>query len=174
MRILFLSEIPSILLCIALWFVIQAGGAALCSMLPARIFHPQACPFRPFAFEDGGRIYDRLFKVKRWKHLLPDGGAMTKNGYAKRRLSDRSMTNLERFLIESCRGELTHWIPIFFFWVFGFFVPPFALWIMLIYALAANLPCILVQRYNRPRIMRVLGRSPLAEGSAESQTKPPC
>ena len=54
MRILFLSEIPSILLCIALWFVIQAGGAALCSMLPARIFHPQACPFRPFAFEDGG------------------------------------------------------------------------------------------------------------------------
>ena len=29
---------------------------------------------------------------------------------------------------------------------------------MLIYALAVNLPCIIIQRYNRPRLQRLLDR----------------
>lgn len=168
MRILFLADIPSLLLCAVLWFLIQAGVAVFCFMLPIRVFNPHIFPFRSFALEDGGRIYDRLFKVKKWKHLLPDGGAIAKRGYAKRNLTDYSESNLELFLIESCRGEMTHWLPIFLFWVFGFIVPPYALWYMLIYALVANLPCIIVQRYNRPRILKILVKISLMEGSTDS------
>jgi len=32
------------------------------------------------------------------------------------------------------------------------------IWIMLAYAIAANLPCILAQRYNRPRVYELLRR----------------
>jgi glycosyl-4,4'-diaponeurosporenoate acyltransferase len=35
-------------------------------------------------------------------------------------------------------------LPIFFVWN-----PPWACWLMTVYALGANLPCILAQRYNR-------------------------
>lgn len=39
---------------------------------------------------------------------------------------------------------------------------------MLIYAILINLPCIVVQRYNRPRIQRLLQRM---EGSPEGKAK---
>ncbi|MEA5061120.1 MAG: hypothetical protein VB015_01720 [Erysipelotrichaceae bacterium] len=61
-----------------------------------------------------------------------------------------------QFLIESARGELTHWLAILPFWVFGFFAPSYIIPIMLAYALIVNLPCIIVQRYNRPRIKKLL------------------
>ena len=50
-------------------------------------------------------------------------------------------------------------LPIFFIWN-----PPWARWVMTVYALAANLPCILVQRYNRftlNRIARIKCRTPV-------------
>jgi glycosyl-4,4'-diaponeurosporenoate acyltransferase len=66
---------------------------------------------------------------------------------------------LETFVIETCRAELTHWlamvpVPVFFLWnkwPVGVF--------MIFYALAANMPCILVQRYNRARLVRVLAKA---------------
>ncbi|MEN6550544.1 MAG: glycosyl-4,4'-diaponeurosporenoate acyltransferase, partial [Candidatus Cryosericum sp.] len=48
------------------------------------------------------------------------------------------------------------WLAIFPFWVFWFFTPPTVPWLMLGYALAVNLPCIVVQRYNRPRVKRFI------------------
>ena len=89
--------------------------------------------------------------------MLPDGGSIWgKKGFKKRQLADLSNENLNRFLTESARGELTHWLAIFPFWVFGFFAPPQVVWMMLVYALLINLPCIMAQRYNRPRIRRLL------------------
>lgn len=100
----------------------------------------------------------------------------THHGYAKPsdriplhiKKSGQSLDGAARSLIESCRGEMTHWLPIFLFWVFGFIVPPYALVYMLIYALVANLPCIIVQRYNRPRILKILVKISLMEGSTDS------
>jgi glycosyl-4,4'-diaponeurosporenoate acyltransferase len=71
-------------------------------------------------------------------------------------MDDFSELNLLKFLHESCRAELTHWLAIPPFIVFGLFTPPAALPIMFVYALAVNMPCILAQRYNRPRIQKHL------------------
>lgn len=49
-----------------------------------------------------------------------------------------------------------HWLGILPFWVFGLFAPPGVIWIMLAYALIVNLPCIIAQRYNRPRVYALL------------------
>ena len=157
MRLFYFSNVITILLCFALWLVFQVSAAVLCLNLPDKVFHPDAFFFRSHRWEQNGRVYDKIFLVKRWKHLLPDGGAVwKKKGYQKKTLTDFSEQNLNRFLVESARGESSHWLAILPFWVFGLFAPPEVIWIMLAYALAVNVPCIIAQRYNRPRILALM------------------
>lgn len=152
MQILFLSTPLTVVLCFAGWFVFQVCAALIALRIPDRLLSPDRFPYRMFKWEKGGRFYLHL-GVHRWKRLLPDGAAVTKGGYRKKSLNDYSQGNLERFLIESCRAELTHLLAIVPFWVFGLIAPPSILVFMLIYALAVNLPCMMAQRYNRPRII---------------------
>lgn len=157
MRVIFLPDGWTILLCFFVWLFVQSGAAMFCLYLPNRHFSPNKTIFRGYRWEKEGKIYEKLFGVKRWKHLLPDGGMVSKKrGFRKKKLESFSQDSLNRFLIESARGEMTHWIPIFFFWVFWLFTPPMVPWIMLIYALFINMPCIIAQRYNRPRVQRLL------------------
>lgn len=159
MRIIFLSSTWTIVLCFIVWPILQVVAALFCLNLPDRFFSPNTVIFRTYRFEKEGRIYDSLFRVSRWKHLLPDGGMVWKTrGFRKKHLGSFTTENLSRFLIESARGELTHWLAIAPFWVFWLFTPPAVPWIMLGYALLVNMPCIFAQRYNRPRIQRVLKR----------------
>ena len=159
MRLIFLSDELTIILCFVVWPVLQVGAALICLNLSDRYFSPESFFFRTRCFEKEGRIYDRIFRVSRWKHLLPDGGMIwKKRGFKKKKLDSFSEVNLNRFLVESARGEMTHWLAIFPFWVFWFFTPPIVPWIMLIYALMINIPCIIAQRYNRPRVHRLLSR----------------
>ncbi|MDD4200319.1 MAG: hypothetical protein PHS19_02905 [Eubacteriales bacterium] len=160
MRVIFLSEVLTILLCFLVWPVLQVTAALICLYLPDRFFSPDSFFFRTHPFEKEGRVYDHIFRVRHWKHLLPDGGAiLKKRGFKKKELEGHSKEYLNRFLIESARGELTHWLAILPFWVFGFFTPPRVIWYMLVYALLVNLPCIITQRYNRPRIKKLLNRN---------------
>ena len=159
MRVIFLSDFWTIFLCFLVWPLLQVAAALFCLNLPDRYYSPNSFFYKSHSFERDGLIYDQVFRVKRWKHLLPDGGAVwKKRGFKKKRLDNFSRENLYRFLIESARGELTHWLAIFPFWVFWFFTPPIVPWIMLAYALLVNMPCIIAQRYNRPRVQRLLKR----------------
>lgn len=160
MRIFTFSTEWTIVLCFVLWTVINLSAAFICLHLPDKVFNPHSFFFRSHPFEKEGQIYEDVFKVKSWKKLLPDGGALwKKRGYKKRHIQDFSRENLERFLIEACRGELTHWLSILSFWVFGLFLPASSTWVMLIYALISNLPCIIAQRYNRPRFLHLFERT---------------
>jgi glycosyl-4,4'-diaponeurosporenoate acyltransferase len=159
MRVIFLPEVWTVLLCFLVWPVLQVGAALICLNLPNRFYSPDSFFSRAHRFENGGRIYDRIFRVSRWKHLLPDGGMVwKKRGFKKKKLDSFSEESLNRFLVESARGELTHWLAIFPFWVFWLFTPPVVPWIMLVYSLLVNVPCIIAQRYNRPRVQRILIR----------------
>ena len=151
MQLLYLSTPWTIVLCFAGWFVLQFGAALICLKMPERWLSPENYLFRTHRWEKNGRIY-LMLGVHRWKRLLPDGAAITKGGYRKKALADYSSENLERFLIESCRAELTHLLAILPFWVFGLIGPPSIVAYMFLYALVVNLPCIIAQRYNRPRI----------------------
>ncbi len=156
-----------VILFFVVWLALQIGAALIALSMPDNRLQPDALFFRARRWEDEGRIYDKLLDVRRWKGWLPDGGAAwKKKGYRKKKLTDLSQENLERFVLESARAELTHLFAIVPFWVFGFFAPPNVLWIMFLYALVVNLPCIIAQRYNRPRVRALLRRlypdSPLA------------
>jgi glycosyl-4,4'-diaponeurosporenoate acyltransferase len=141
-----------ILLCFLLWPVFQLVPVAVCLAMPDRLFRPTRFPYHPFRWESGGRIYRRYLKVERWKQFLPDGGALFRKGVRKRHLDCRDPEELERFLIESCRGELTHWLAMMPVGVFALFTPVGVFLLMILYALVINMPCIIAQRYNRPRI----------------------
>lgn len=159
MQLFFPGTFVTLVLIFAIWAVVPLLFAWLCLFLPDRFFTPGRFFWRPHGWEQSGRIYETLFRIKSWKRLLPDGGGVWKSrGFQKRSLTDYTEENLRRFLVESARGELTHWLGILPFWVFGFFAAPCVVWIMLAYALAVNLPCILAQRYNRPRITALLNR----------------
>jgi glycosyl-4,4'-diaponeurosporenoate acyltransferase len=136
------------------WLAIQMGLAWVFTRLPVTWFNPGGA----FAWERHGRWYETVFRIKAWKDWLPDAAAWFGGGFAKGALADTSREYLERFVRETWRGELCHWAalagtPVFFLWN-----PWWGDGIIVAYALAANLPCILAQRYNRARFQRVLNR----------------
>jgi glycosyl-4,4'-diaponeurosporenoate acyltransferase len=158
-QILYLPGTWTILLCFIVWPVLQYAAAFFCLNIPDRIFGTNSFFFRSHSFEQDGRIYDKIFRVSSWKQLLPEGSIASKQRrFKKKHLKNFSEENLNKFLLESARAELTHWLAILPFWLFGFFVPAKVIWYMLIYALLVNLPCIITQRYNRPRVQRLLNR----------------
>ena len=159
MQIFFLSTPVTILLFFAIWGIVPLLLAYLCLQIPDRFFEPTHFLWRTHGFEQDGRLYEKVFHIRSWKHLLPDGGGVwKKRSYKKKNLTDYSEANLHRFLIETSRGELVHWLGILPFWVFGLFAPPAVIWIMLLYALVVNVPCIIAQRYNRPRVFALYRR----------------
>jgi glycosyl-4,4'-diaponeurosporenoate acyltransferase len=136
------------------WVVLHLGIAWLGTLLPRRLFDPARPWFRIHAWERSGRVYERLFRLRAWKDALPDGAALFRGGFRKARLTARRADYLAVFAAETCRGEAVHWTVLLSAALFFLWNPPWAGWIMVAYAIAANLPCILVQRYNRARLAR--------------------
>jgi glycosyl-4,4'-diaponeurosporenoate acyltransferase len=136
------------------WPVIQFGLAWAFTRMPATWFSP-GCARRP---QRGQQFYERVLGIKRWKDWLPDAARWFGGGFAKGTLTANHPDYLRRFVRETWRGELCHWVALAFAPVFFLWNPWWADLIMIGYALLANLPCILVQRYNRLRFQRLLIR----------------
>lgn len=156
MQIIFLSQGWTLLLCFMLWPVFQVSAVLIALKIPNQYLSPKGFIFKERKWEKDGELYEKVFQVKRWKQFLPDGGTLIKGGYRKRHLKDYSIENLERFQLETCRGEFSHIVAILPFWIFGLFLPPIALLCMFLYAIIINLPCVIAQRYNRVRLTRIL------------------
>jgi len=152
-----LIELPIawvIVLNIAGWPLLQLGLAWTFTQMPVAWFNAPASG----SWERGGRFYESVFAIKAWKDRLPDAARWFDAGFPKGTLAAIAPDYLRRFIAETWRGELCHWAalactPLFFLWN-----PCWADLLMIAYALAANLPCILAQRYNRLRLRRLLSR----------------
>lgn len=155
MQIFYLSPVWLVITSLILWPVFQLLAIFISRILPSSFFAPNNCLFKERRWEGGGKLYENVFKIKKWKKFLPDGAAVKKDGYKKKHLRDFSEENLTIFIEETCRGELGHLLAIIPFWVFGLFGPPIILLLMFIYAILVNVPCIIAQRYNRPRVIRL-------------------
>jgi glycosyl-4,4'-diaponeurosporenoate acyltransferase len=123
--------------------------------LPSSLFAHDTWLTAPRRRERDGRFYRDWLAIRRWKSLLPDGAPWL-GGPAKKMIYSRNSSYLVRFLVETRRAEVAHWamlccLPIFFLWN-----PPWACFVMAAYALAANLPCIAAQRYNRIAVSRAI------------------
>lgn len=156
MRVIHLTTFWTVILDILAWFILHMAIVLVMVRLPRDRFHPDGFMYRPRSWEKEGRLYIKVFHIKHWKWILPDGARWMKSkGFPKKQLVSRDMDYLETFAVETCRAELTHWTtilmaPFFFLWN-----KPAVGWIMIIYAVAENLPLIMAQRYNRCRLFSV-------------------
>ena len=145
---------------VAGWPVIHLAVAWLFTLLPDLVFARGRTP--------GGweaTVYARVLKVRVWKDLLPDAAPWLR-GFPKQRLLSNDPEYLRRFIRETRRGEAAHWAMLLCGALFFLWNPPSADAVMAGYALTANLPCIVVQRYNRIRFERLLRHhSPQLHGS---------
>jgi len=130
----------------------------VCTRIPLKNFNPANMFFRLKSWENNGRFYEKYFRIKSWKEKMPDGARLFKGGFPKKNLEQKDFKYLNIFMLETCRGELTHWLQILPVWVFFLWNVWWAGLIMVIYALIANIPCILLQRYNRARLQRVISK----------------
>ena len=144
--------------------MVQVSSGYLVHHLPDAFLDEDGWLFRERSWEHEGRLYTRVFRVRRWKRLLPEAGNFFNGGFDKRHLACRDAGYLGAYVRETRRAELGHWlavvpVPVFFVWN----RPPLA-WCMPVYAIAVNGPCIIAQRFNRIRLLRVLARGRTGPG----------
>ncbi len=156
MRVVDLPMLWTIVLDSAAWALIQPAIAYLALRIPARAFDPQGWLFRTRHWERGGAIYQTVFHVRAWKAWLPSGARLFAGAFEIRSLAAYTVPYLRRWSLESCRSELCHWLAILPAALFFLWNPPWVGGGMIAYAVLFNAPCIIAQRYNRPRVIRLL------------------
>ncbi|MCC5951839.1 MAG: hypothetical protein JJU45_07045 [Acidimicrobiia bacterium] len=140
------------------WAVAGTAVGYVMHRLPVTRFDHDTWLTRLRPREVDGRVYERRWAIRRWKRWLPEAGDAFAGGFSKKRLGGRSTAHLERFVAETRRAELTHWVvmacgPFFVLWS-----PLWLAAVMVVFGVVANLPCLVAQRYNRARLLRLLGR----------------
>lgn len=155
MPLIELSPTALVVVDVAAWGAISTLVGYLAHRLPLHRLERDNALTRLRPFEAGGRVYQRRLRIAHWKDRMPEAGDLFPGGFSKRAVT---RADLDRYLLETRRAELVHWwimlaAPLFFLWN-----PWWLGLVMCMYAVTANLPCLLIQRYNRARVQRILGR----------------
>ena len=153
--------------CLIYIALVGAVGFVAGRMLPKRLFRYDSAPFRELPFENGGHFYRKL-GIHRWHKLLPDmSRILPMTMPAKRITAHLSAAQAEIMVQETCIAELIHVLLSFA----GLYLP--FLWpggggliVFLLYFLLGNLPFILIQRFNRPKLRMLLEKCRRAEERA--------
>jgi glycosyl-4,4'-diaponeurosporenoate acyltransferase len=103
--------------------------------------------------------YQRWGLIRRWKAWIPDAGHVLPGGIRKASLMGRDRAGLERLLAETRRAEWVHWALWPAWLATALWLPPRGVVINLAFATLFNLPCLLLQRYNRLRVRQLLRRA---------------
>ena len=141
---------------ISIFFINSILLTLLAGKMPKKRLCHKKWPYKEGKWEKDGKLYEKIFSVKKWKNLLPELSDFIKSAFSKRHLKQCTEEYLASFLTESCRSEFTHWCIIFstaVFFIWGDLLTGIK---MALLAIALNLPYIIIQRYNRPRITRLL------------------
>ncbi|WP_353948375.1 glycosyl-4,4'-diaponeurosporenoate acyltransferase [Sporolactobacillus sp. Y61] len=124
--------------------------------LPLSIFHFDSWLFKVRNWERNGRIYQDCLSVKKWKNRLPELSDFLSFLFSKKQMEHHNTDYLYRFALETCRAELAHWCIILSSLIFTQWNPTGMSLLMIFLAVLLNLPYIIIQRYNRPRILAIL------------------
>jgi len=127
--------------------------------IPAERFHYDRKPFTPRAWEDNGAFYQKKLHISRWKDLAFSLSEAFPRMTQKHVGDDMTEEHLVRLVQETCRAEVVHLCLL----VVGNLLlilwldPWYALVGCLLYSIS-NLASVLIQRYNRPRLLKLLER----------------
>lgn len=127
--------------------------------------------FSPFKREKNGKIYEKI-KVRAWKNKVPDMSKYFHRMISKTLPTKPTAKDTSRLIRETCIAELTHEILM----VTGVvcyirFRSKWSFFLTFLWGLG-NLPYVIIQRYNRPRLVRLRERQLLSEQNANSNASP--
>ncbi len=115
-------------------------------------------PFRPYKWENDGRIYEKL-KIRKWKNKVPDMSKICKDMIPKKLDISSDSEGLRILILETCVAEIVHSVlallgaACLLIWEgTGGFIVTF-IWIVF-----GNIPFIIIQRYNRPKLIKTYNR----------------
>ena len=140
------------------WAVLSFVVGYACHRLPRRALARDRFVLRLSRRERDTRFYERRAHIRAWKDRLPEAGGFFAGGVSKRALGTRSPEVLERFVAETRRAEIVHSLLLMCWPLFLVWCEPLMAVAMAVYSVVANVPCLVIQRYNRVRLLRVLKR----------------
>ena len=155
MRIIVLPTLLTIVIDILVWGILQLSIARLSLEFKDKFLSNNRI-FKVLKFEKDGEFYNQYFRIKLWKDKLPDGSKILKNSFSKQSFNAKDLDYLNKFLIEINRAEISHWLQILPAPLFFLFNVEWVGYFMIGYALIANIPFILAQRYNRARVIKII------------------
>lgn len=144
------------LILIAIWHI---ASFIACITIKGDIFNNRKKQYQPYKWERNGRWYKEKLKINRWKDILPQ--YIGKDGFSKQKFNaeNANVEYVNSFIYETCRGEWNHSInliyaPIALIINFILESPGFGVLFSLC-TIIANLPFLIIQRYNRFRLLTV-------------------
>lgn len=142
-----------LLRCAVYLAVIGTAGFLAGRIMPKDWIKPGKGLFRSRAFEKNGTIYEKL-GIRKWHKRLPDMSRILPFMMPAKNLSGDFRERLPEMIRETCVAEAVH-IGISVLGLRCLWMWPGAGGIAVAAAniLLLNLPFILIQRYNRPRLM---------------------
>ena len=158
MRLIELPTILTIILDIFAWLFFHLTIAKASLSIKDSHLIKNNFMFKIYKFEASGLVYEKLFLVNKWKDKLPDGSKILKEGFSKNKVDAMSLDYFKKFLIEVNRAELSHWLQMLPAPIFFLFNLPIIGYLMIVYAVLFNLPFIIAQRYNRPKLIRIINK----------------
>mgnify|MGYP006206905539 FL=1 len=140
------------------WVLIGVGSGYWQAKRPLPALRKMGPFTRMGAREFGGARYRKWGRVHLWKDLIPDAGTWF-GGLSKRRLPSVANGGRLRFIDECVRAERTHLaligaIPLFVVWN-----SPAMFAGNVAFALVGNIPCWMIARYNRARLMNIAAKT---------------
>ncbi len=122
--------------------------------IPRKWFAPNNSSLGCYKWEKNGSIYEKLH-IRKWKDKLPDMSKICKSMFPKKINNSSKADDLLRLYQETCVAELVHNVLsalslacIYIYPGKGGFL------ICLFWIVVGNLPFIIIQRYNRPKILK--------------------
>ena len=151
------------------YFVVMAVISFLSTfigrILPESWFDWRRFPYKSRPFEKDGKIYQHL-SIQKWYKKLPDASRVFRHIFPDKSLKSLSKEKLCILLKETCVAEFVHCSLCVIGFCYGKLNEgPGVRLLTWMYILIGNLPFILIQRYNRPRLLRLLNRMQIREMS---------
>ena len=124
-------------------------------ILPKSWFHSSWFPFRSGHWEKDGKIYDSLFHIRLWQARVPDMSKLFPRLMQEKKVTAHFRSELPLMIQETCIAELIHVLLCLLI------LPCLCIWpgwggiLFTFLYILGNFPFIMIQRYNRPRLLRV-------------------
>lgn len=142
--------------------VIYLAVTGLLSFFLGRLIPPEKMewyrfPYRLYPAEREGAVY-RKIGIHHWQNKVPDMSKVFPKLMPPKKMVATDTGSLLRMIQETCTAELTHMLLC----LTGLYCiklwPGAGGWILAILNLLGNMVFILIQRYNRPRLVRLYKR----------------